>query len=79
MIHNQAFVILKSLFRKKEGTQIFEEAEYNHYFLNALRIFHPEIDELWRIAAFSTRAAFEARKKIGQIFIDFGKVLQDDA
>jgi len=79
MTHQQAYSLLRFLFRKKDGNQIFEESEYNHYFLGAVRIFYPEIDDLWRVANAKspTKNTLEARKKIGQIFIDIGKTLDD--
>jgi hypothetical protein len=80
LTHGNAYGILKILFKKKDGTQIYEESEYNHYFLDSLRIFYPELDELWRLAESSTptRNALEARKKIGQILIQIGTTLSQE-
>jgi len=80
MIHNYAYHLLKFLFRKKDGNQIVEETEYNHHFLNGLRIFYPEIDEIWRVAEsrVATRNSLQARKKLGEIFIEIGKSLGEE-
>jgi hypothetical protein len=80
MIHLHSYAILKSLFRIKDGNQIYEEKEYNHYFLSALRTFYPDIDEYWRVAftAHPTIKSMEARKKIGEIFLEVGNALMKE-